>query len=704
MKYLFFFLIIPFLIIPNAYAEIGKNFDLVKNQDGSLTWTSSPDRIFNGVEWIDYKFTNNADSLIFEATGGSIILDKNSCEFGLYEGGFTSANTRVIENYKAEFYKDNVKTLSSCVINKITENEENVIIELNKDGLKTKFIFAMGGIEWFYDLENMEGKQTTFKIIEICKNCNPDRIENGKLFFGDIILDTKNEQHKTLKGIDTSTQNIRIEYEKVLDDGEKFNIDPTFSDTSSLAKNLKDDGNNDLCDGDNLIELTLSFWYKLVNVAGSSQDCQRTFLEWDISSILPNAIITNVTIIVDLPTVITPTPCDVNAMTGQPSVKTDAQNWIDIGDGTNYITGNTDCQTTGANQVFDLGGNGILDVQTAIDSSQSWFAIGLLATTETIDAIHEISLDPAGTPPPTLEIEWNLGFVDAVTDLISTDIRGTGVTLSWSTPNTNGTIVGYQINNTTPHNSNVATELLSTTNSTSTTFDVSGLTGSTDYSFRIGARLSIVNNASGNVLNITTDFDPIASFTAGTFNITTAGTDVRNFKFERIDLNTTAILLNVTYPNTFNTTCNFHFKFAMVNQSHFNLVDVPINAAEDEASFRFEGVDNEIIDVVCNDENSNVTGDFLITQTSFMILEQIQDFQSGAFGTMGKFGALDLITVFAVIASMIGFNRVNESVGVILSVIMIGALSVFQIIQWETTFTASLALVVLWAYTNTRKP
>ena len=71
---------------------------------------------------------------------------------------------------------------------------------------------------------------------------------------------------------------------------------------------------------------------------------------------------------------------------------------------------------------------------------------------------------------------------------------------------------------------------------------------------------------------------------------------------------------------------------------------------------------------------------------------------------MGKFGALDLITVFAVIASMIGFNRVNESVGVILSVIMIGGLSVFQIIQWETTFTASLALVVLWAYTNTRKP
>ena len=54
-------------------------------------------------------------------------------------------------------------------------------------------------------------------------------------------------------------------------------------------------------------------------------------------------------------------------------------------------------------------------------------------------------------------------------------------------------------------------------------------------------------------------------------------------------------------------------------------------------------------------------------------------------------------------ASMIGFNRVNESVGVILGVIVIGGFSVFQLIQWETTFTASLALIVLWAYTNTRK-
>ena len=86
-----------------------------------------------------------------------------------------------------------------------------------------------------------------------------------------------------------------------------------------------------------------------------------------------------------------------------------------------------------------------------------------------------------------------------------------------------------------------------------------------------------------------------------------------------------------------------------------------------------------------------------------MILDQIQSFQDGTFGTMGKFGSLDFITVIAVMASMIGFNRINESVGVILGIIVIGGFSVFQLIQWETTFTASLALVVLWAYTNTRK-
>ena len=716
MKYIFFLIIIPFLLIPSAYAERGNNYDKVVNSDNTITWTSSPERLFDGSEWINYQFTNAPINLTFDAFGGSIILNKLTCEFRLFEGGFSSANTLVIENYYAEYYKDNVKSPSSCVIDSIIENEHSVIIKLTKDGLKTKFILKMQGLEWFYDLDNQEGKRTSFKIIEICENCNPDKIEDGKLFFGKSILDTKNEQHETLKGIDTKTQNIRIEYEKILDDKEKFEIDPTFSsDNPTIDTQIQETDNDATCETTGATYSSSSASNTVavgIFLAASSSDCTRGAFEWDISSIPVGATINDVDFSFEITVVEDSgvTSCDFIGMDDQPSVAAASVLFAAIGQDTVLLAADITCDSVGQNLSLDMNpaGNAYISAQLA----SGWAAIGVRMTDDTITAqtadqqITNFAAEEDGgaTPPPTLTILYN--SPSAVRDLIATEIRGTGVDLSWGTPTIIGVLSGYQINFTTPHNENVASILpnQNNTESSETTAIISDLIGSTDYSFRIGVwETSGAKNMSGNVLNITTGFDPTAAFTAGSFNLTAIGTDVRNFKFERIDLNTTALLLNVTYPNTFNASCNFYFKFAMVNQSHFNLADVAINAAEDEASFRFEGVDNEIIDVTCQDHNSNVTGDFLITQTSFMILQQIQDFQSGAFGTMGKFGALDLITVFAVTASMIGFNRINESVGVILGVIMIGGFSVFQLIQWETTFTASLALVVLWAYTNTRK-
>src|SRR3990172_3619319 len=84
---------------------------------------------------------------------------------------------------------------------------------------------------------------------------------------------------------------------------------------------------------------------------------------------------------------------------------------------------------------------------------------------------------------------------------------------------------GYQINRTTPWNSNVATVVVNNTASSNTAYTLLGLTGSTQYSIRVGVWTTTqsVSNMTGNVLNITTDFDPTASFTPGTFNLTGTG-------------------------------------------------------------------------------------------------------------------------------------------------------------------------------------
>ena len=222
------------------------------------------------------------------------------------------------------------------------------------------------------------------------------------------------------------------------------------------------------------------------------------------------------------------------------------------------------------------------------------------------------------------------------------------------------------------------------------------------YSFRVSVWTNNTNNATGNIVNVTTL--SLANFTVGFFDIEATNLDSRSIKFERIDINTTALYLNVTYPGSFNLTCNFHYKFAMTNTSFFNLANVPADGSDVQASFLFGGVDNEVIDVICQDVITNVSAPYLITQTNFLFLQQIADFRSGEFGTAGMFGAIDLITLIVVIIGMVGFNRVNESVGAIFFMALVGGLAFFEVIAWPTALTGAIAVVIMLVIASTRKP
>ncbi len=441
----------------------------------------------------------------------------------------------------------------------------------------------------------------------------------------------------------------------------------------------------------------------------ASIDCMRSYFEFDISSIDPSWNLTSASFVFEVTAINSPLNTDYRNMDFQPSTQATSSLMQDIANGTVYVSNDPTSTTVGTNKVLDLGNTFLTDLETARDAAQTWYGIGIKLNDEsgagTVD--HDTDFGTiSGTPNPTLRITYE--SVDAVTDLSASDIRTLSVDLTWSTPTLYGgnTIQGYMINTTTPHNSNVATQLVNSTNSTITTATISDLIGSTPYSFRIGIWLDVGggNFTGGNVLNITTDVDQTATFSAGTFNITAVGEDVRDFKFSRNDTSPTSITLDITYTNTIDPSCDFYYKFAMINKTYNSPAFVAVNANEDKATFIFNDVDNEIIDVNCVDQNDgNVTGQYLITQTSFMILEQIQGFRAGDFGTDGNFGAIDFIALTAIILSMIGLNRVNESVGIIFGIFMIGALSVFQIIPWQSTLTASLALIAMWAITTTRK-
>ena len=70
------------------------------------------------------------------------------------------------------------------------------------------------------------------------------------------------------------------------------------------------------------------------------------------------------------------------------------------------------------------------------------------------------------------------------------------------------------------------------------------------------------------------------------------------------------------------------------------------------------------------------------------------------------FGALDFISLIVVIFATVGFNRVNETVGIVFGLFIVGGLAVSsngEIISWATTFTAGFAVVIMWAIATTRK-
>ena len=275
--------------------------------------------------------------------------------------------------------------------------------------------------------------------------------------------------------------------------------------------------------------------------------------------------------------------------------------------------------------------------------------------------------------------------------------------LSWTQPILNGTLQGYQINFTTPQGS-PTTVITNDTASNVTSFSVIGLVQDTPYSFRVGVWMDLDNpftNFTGNIANTTTL--PLGNFTVGFFSLNATQADARDFKYERIDVSATQTNLEVTFPTSFNASCNFKYQFSRTNNTYYNLAATPAGPNEETATFQFLDVQNEIINVRCTDETSGVSAPFLITITSFPLLQQFQNFASGVYGTEGNIGAIDLITLSVIIVMMVGFNRVNESVGAIFAVIILGFFTYFDIIEWFSFMFGTFAVVIMLTIASTRK-
>ena len=291
---------------------------------------------------------------------------------------------------------------------------------------------------------------------------------------------------------------------------------------------------------------------------------------------------------------------------------------------------------------------------------------------------------------------------DPVTSLSATAGELIDASLTWSSPSTPyGTITNYEIyqSTTTPA---VPTVLIDTVSSSVQSYTATNLDPTVTYYWMVSPVTIHGSNNSGNIASATATSEIVI----GDIELSTdVNTDTVDILFEQVRTgNSTA--LTVTYPNTYDLTCEFEYKFGRNTQSYSNLVPTTVSSTKSSHTFNFNNSDNEIISIRCYDENTNPggvnpndpnDGKDQINFSTQPIVTQVNDFQKGLYGISGGFGIFDLATLFVVIISMVGFNRKNPAVGVGIMITFIGAMAYFGIIETPTIVMGAIALVAVLA-------
>ena len=290
---------------------------------------------------------------------------------------------------------------------------------------------------------------------------------------------------------------------------------------------------------------------------------------------------------------------------------------------------------------------------------------------------------------------------DAVTDLSGTSTDLSTIDLSWTAPTSYApAILGYIINGTTPTGDPVDI-LNSNTSSTATTATALNLLIGQEYSFRVSPITVHGKNVTGaNIWNGST----IQTFVIGNLsNPDITNDDDFSIFFDRTDVNASAIQLDVTYPNSYDLSCDFDYKYARTNQTYSGLTTVPDGADDQVATFTLINATGDLVQVRCWD---TITGDesiYVITITNFPFLEQVNNLRNGEYGTFFQIGAFDGVMLVIIFLGMIGLNRTTPIVGVIFVVITVFTMQYFGFITYPIIMYPAMIMMIVWAFVSTRK-
>jgi len=486
MNYAFY--ILPVLLavsIPSALAEVGQNYDTITNEDGSITWTSHPERILVNNEWQNYFLEVNESKVIFNSNSvGSFVYDIPTCSYSIYENGWElNPQTQIIPSVSAvaTYLKDGtwqnmeVNNLSCEVI--VEEIDDKVILTATKEDV-SKFQqeiildINLGFKEtfkvWHDGSEELGISQTVHTGESITLGNQTINIAqlNGQSFDKQFIIDNEAEilrltdsvNYDFDKGI-TSLSNVNIifddDYKVNLDyangiDGKPFvnylEIDPTLTTTASNVRAIEDKDNNNVCDASgSYYDYANASYMTRMRSTPQSEDCQYTGFEFDISSVPNGSTVTDSKFKFEITSSNNARNCDFIGMDVRPSTASADSFFKSIHEatmtGTEMVSSDPVCKTTGTNKVVDLTSTGDTYFTNQL-ASNSWAGIGVRYDDVSMSStVRYTGHSNTGTPNPTLELTYTSPSIpDTITDL-SASFNSPNVDLTFSTPNDNNSAI-----------------------------------------------------------------------------------------------------------------------------------------------------------------------------------------------------------------------------------------------------------------------
>ena len=535
--------------------------------------------------------------------------------------------------------------------------------------------------------------------------------QNGQLSF-----DTKNTIHNTLTDVTVKNYNPD-ELQTVYDfhntmpllEGESLEIDPTYSSATPTDGTVTDDGNDNVCNNASTITkdtavITLNMYSPAAAIV---VDCTRPYLDYNISSIPSVATVTNSVFKFHTSFDDVAQNCDIISMGTTRASDTGLNIFNAITSGTVILDNNSFCDGVSTNKSIDLGAVGDSEIQTRVSASSGFFTFGMKLQDENAlpgaTTYNEIvSTEGTGTPDPTLEITYTVPNCtpDEPTDLLARYINSTALIITWTAPT--NCVITYQTvevqHSTTGAFAGEETTLYSSTPKTTHNHSVT-IVNEVQY-YQIRYQSSVDEGSLWGAYDST-----VATIEVGLIAISASNNQNElPITFTPYELDADTTNMTVTYDSSYNLACDFRYAIGGTNTTYTGLTENPVTGTEVYSNFTINGVDNDIIDIYCWDQLDNSTdGSERLGQSNVPLFNQIENFQDGVFGTSGKFGALDLMSLIIVIVSMIAFNRTHPYIGVIVMVAMFSVAGYYGLVQPITVMSGFLILVVVLAIAYGRR-